>query len=128
MEDKILALLARLDRGDALLDHRAIRDDLLTSREVALLLGAGALAAARVVSNVDAVRSSLADMALAWRNVLATAPPLAPPMCVVAGVTRAIGLMASRESIAVALRWLAESPVWEATDAERHVARPGRMR
>jgi len=125
MEEKILALLAHLDREGTRLDQRPVRDDLLTSREVALLLGAGALAAARVVASVDEVRGSIADMALAWRNVLAPAPPLPAPMCAVTGVTFAVALMAPRESVAAALSWLAQSePVWEVIDAERCVTRP----
>jgi len=123
MDERMLGLLAQVDRGDAKLarlDQRAVREDALTSREVALLIAAGVGAAARVVSNVDEIRSSLADLALAWRNVVVSAPPMPPPMMVVAGFVQGLALMAPRDAIAGALRCLVENePFWRVAEARR---------
>jgi hypothetical protein len=120
MEQNILDLLARFDGTDARLDSIAVRTGLLTSREVALVLGSGVTEAARVVADVDMVRSSVADMALAWREVRWAAAPLSPPMRVLDGATRALCLLASIEAVRAALRWLAESdPFWDLLKAQR---------
>lgn len=120
MEQNILDLLARFDGTDARLDPLAVRDGLLTSREIALVLGSGVTEAVRVVADVNMVRSSLADMALAWRRVRVSSAPLVPPMGVLEGVTRALCVLASIEAVQVALRWLAESdPFWDLLEAQR---------
>jgi hypothetical protein len=120
MEQNILDLLARFDGTDARLDSLAVREGRLTSREVALVLCNGVTEAVRVAADVDVVRSSLADMALAWRQVRLSAAPLPPPMCVLDGVTRALCLLASMEAVRIALRWLAESePFWDLLKAQR---------
>jgi hypothetical protein len=120
MEQNILDLLARFDGTNARLDSHAVRTGLLTSREVALVLSCGVTEAARVVADLSMVRSSVADMALAWREVRWPAAPLPPPMCVLEGATRALSLLASMDAVRAALRWLAESePFWELLKAQR---------
>jgi len=131
MDERVLGLLAQLDRGDLLLarlDERPVRDDALTSREVALLIGAGVAAAVRIAPDVDEIRSSLADLALASRSVLVAAHP-PPPMIVVGGFVQGLALVAPRDAIASALRSLVESePFWLVAEAGAARRRAGRAR
>jgi hypothetical protein len=120
MKRAILELLGRNFAVGSRLGPGPARAGLLTTREVAIVLAAGAGEAVRATNDVDIIRSAVADLALAWRAVDAPAPPVPVVVRVLDGVAHGLVVVADEDKVREALRWLAGcDEFWSFVDAER---------